>query len=203
MHLSRRIAAGALVVVGALALAGCTGGEPDAQAPTTSGRGTVSPSPSASPTPSPTATATPPASPPPPPADLARTDEVGAAAAATYFLTLYAYTMQTGDVSAWDAMSSPGCGFCSRTRDFALGVSAAGETFTGTDISVSSTFVYPLDPLLEAYPVDATFTQAAGEHRNAQGELLSTSPPDSGTFGVDVTRVSGGWKVLAVTAQDD
>ena len=35
---------------------------------------------------------------PEPPAELERTDEVGAAAAAEYFLELYPYVLQTGDV---------------------------------------------------------------------------------------------------------
>src|SRR3712207_7230828 len=53
-----------------------------------------------------------------------------------------------------------------------------------------------------AYPVDVEFSQTTSERRDAQGALINVSDPDEGILGVDLTRIDGQWKVLAVTAQD-
>jgi hypothetical protein len=186
--LARRAAPAALVA--ALLLGGCTGGDPE---PSPGPEVSESGEPTASPSASPTETQAPVAA-PEPPADLQRTDEIGAAAAAQYFLSLYSYTMQTGDVAAWDAMSLETCGFCARAREFAVSTRQAGEVFTGAEITVLSTFVHPIDTLLQAYPVDVEFTQTGALQQGADGTVIQESPPDSGVFGVDVTHVAEGWR---------
>jgi hypothetical protein len=191
-------------VVGALAMllvAGCTGPEPE---PEPAAEPTRSPAPTVRPTPIPSPTRTQPAvvAPEPPP-ELQRSDADGAAAAATYFLSLYGYTMQTGDVGPWTTMTGEPCQFCARTRGLATSIHDAGDTFAGADITPLSTFVHPYDELVGGYPVDVEYTQAASEHRNAQGELVNVSDPDGGTLGVDLIHAPDGWKVIAVTAQDE
>src|SRR5215217_5061338 len=69
----------------------------------------TSPTPTPSATRTTTATATPASAPAPPP-ELSRTDEAGAAAAATYFVSLYSYMMQTGKTDEWAGMSAEPCG---------------------------------------------------------------------------------------------
>ena len=46
------------------------------------------------------------------PAGMDEQTPEGAAAAATYFLSLYSYVYATGDLSLWQAMSTPDCEFC-------------------------------------------------------------------------------------------
>ncbi len=50
--------------------------------------------------------------PPERPAEMDRADEVGADAAAQYFLELYLYAYLTGDLTEWNAMSLEECEFC-------------------------------------------------------------------------------------------
>jgi len=137
-----------------------------------------------------------------PPADLERTDETGAAAAATYFLELYGYVMQTGDVATWDAMSWEQCEFCKSTRDVALAIASRGETFTGGDISALSSSVLPMDELLGGYPVDVSVEQGASKHHAETGELLGESTGRPGVVRVDTLPEADGWKILAVVSQE-
>jgi hypothetical protein len=198
MHLGRRIAVS--FVAAALCVSGCTSRAPEVTEPSRTATGTVRPQP-ATPTPSPTAEPATPSEPPTPPAELARTDEVGAAAAATYFLELYAYTMQTGDVTAWDALSWEQCEFCRSTRDQAVGMASRGETFTGGEIEPQSTTVMPRDDLIGGFPVDVVVQEAPSEHRASDGEVLNRSSGTPGTLRVDTLRAADGWKVLAVVAR--
>ncbi|WP_298454573.1 DUF6318 family protein [uncultured Cellulomonas sp.] len=179
-----------------LLAAGCTSQDPEPEPPPVA----QSPTPTVEP-PEPTPTVAPVVAPPPPP-ELERTDEVGAAAAAEYFLELYGYVMQTGDVAAWDALSWESCGFCSRTSGIATEIADANENFEGANITVTDTFVHPYDDLVGGYPVDVDFSQDEGTRRDASGDLIEASQADSGTIGVDVIHSDGGWKVVAVTAQD-
>ncbi|GAA2720078.1 DUF6318 family protein [Cellulomonas aerilata] len=195
MRLGRRITVA--VVVGAVTLAGCTGREPEVVETRDTGSGTVAPRPSPGPTTSPTATpATP--SPPAPPPDLARADEAGAAAAAQYFVSLYSYTMQTGDTAAWTQMSADVCGFCGRIKADAEAIAANGETYVGGDILLSEVTVLPQDELVGGFPVDASFTQAPARHTDAEGTVINETAGDSGPVRIDTLNSAGSWRVLAV-----
>jgi len=83
--------------------------------------------PTRTPTPEPTATATPTTSPTPTPTTdvtvapqrpeaMATPSADGAAAAASYFISLFPYINATGDLVEWNALSSPECTFCAGVR---------------------------------------------------------------------------------------
>ena len=130
-----------------------------------------------------------------------RTDEVGAAAAAEYFLSLYSYVMQTGDLAEWDAMSWETCNFCSSTRDRSVQIRKNAERFTGGEIETISVRVYPIDDAIGGYPVDVEFTQQPSAHVDASGTSIYSGAVDTGTFGVDVINVTSEWRILSVTDQ--
>jgi len=98
------IAAGLLVVSGCTTAADSTGGS------TSEPPATASATPTLSPTPVPTVDAT---VPPVRPEAMATPSADGAAAAASYFISLYPYINATGDLAEWNALSSPECSFCS------------------------------------------------------------------------------------------
>ncbi|WP_298454577.1 DUF6318 family protein [uncultured Cellulomonas sp.] len=141
--------------------------------------------------------------PPVAPAELERTDDVGAQAAAEYFVTLWSYTMQTGDVAAWDALSDELCQFCLWTRGLALSIRDSGDTFTGGEITPVGTYLHPFDAAAAAYPVDVDFVQAPSLQADATRAAISAGPAHYGTLGVDVARLDEGWKVLEVTSQGE
>ena len=114
--------------------------------PTVSASGAASASGSASPTP--VASATPTALPawgplpdgvaPARPAALDQPPTLdGAKAVAVYFLLLYPYAYQTGDLAAWNALSHPACAFCSDTAVHVRQQAAGGQHSTGGNVSVA------------------------------------------------------------------
>ena len=98
-----------LSMVGVLLLGGCAGSAEPGPDPTPSvtAEPTVTPAPTAS-----VASATAPVR----PAEMDRNDEVGAAAAAEYFLRLFPYVMQSGDLTEWERISTTDCQFCATVR---------------------------------------------------------------------------------------
>ena len=189
---------GAVLVGCALVLGGCGGASP---APEPLPSATAEPSAPEPPTPAPTPSASAVAR-PERPADMDRTDEVGAAAAAEYFLSLYSYVMQTGDLAEWDAMSWESCNFCSGIRDLAVEIAAKQENYQGGAIEAIDVFVFPRDEALDVYPVDVTYVQDPDARTDKEGALVNSTSGDAGKFGVDARRVVDQWKILAVSAQD-
>ena len=128
-----------VVLVGALAvaLAGCT--------PTA----TVDPTPTPTPTPAPTSTqtqtptptSTPSPTTTPKPERSAAMDTVnldGAIATAEYFLSLYPYVYNTGDLTDWKALAHPDCTFCASVVANVEKMHALGHHQDGADMAVAS-----------------------------------------------------------------
>ena len=177
-----------------LALGGCTGGgkkpEPLASAsadpPTTA---------------SPTTTripSVPTVAKPERPADMDRTDEVGAGAAATYFLSLYSYVMQTGDVTEWDAMTTDACDFCRGIRSDSNAIVTAGGHYSGGKISVTNVNVGSHDASLDAFAVETSITQQASQQTDAVGTAVTHSSDRAGNVRVELINRAEGWGILAV-----
>ncbi|MHA7134216.1 DUF6318 family protein [Oerskovia turbata] len=178
---------GALVVG---VVVGCSSPEPVVESP---------PPVVEAPSPTPTPTAVGPVK-PERPADMARTDEVGAAAAAVYFLELYPYVMATGDLAEWDAISFVDrCEFCVKVSSDVEGQKAVGGTYRGGEVSVEVTKTYPIDTLLGAYPVDVRLSQAASTITDASGTEVSATNQTAGALRVEVLHDATSWRLLEVS----
>ena len=189
---------GAVLVGCALVLGGCGGASP---APEPSPSATAEPSAPEPPTPAPTPSASAVAR-PERPADMDRTDEVGAAAAAEYFLELYPYVLATGDSVDWLAMSSDACGFCSGIGRDAADVRAREVTYAGGAIELLSLKVLKKDEAVGGYPVESIFVQEPETRRDPAGNMLSETEGDSGSIRIDTIRLDGAWQILAVVVSD-
>lgn len=123
---TRRTLVTALAV--ALLTGGCLGDE-DVARPTEAATPTaVTTSALPSPTPTPTIDV---ATHPQRPDAMAMRGPDGAAAAASYFMTLYPYVLATGDLIEWDALSADTCDFCANTRSEVQRLQAAGQRSVG------------------------------------------------------------------------
>ena len=193
----RRIV-GAVLVGGAWVLGGCGGASPDPEATPSA---TAEPSAPESLTPAPTPSA-PAIAQPERPADMDRTDEVGAAAAAEYFLILYSYVMQTGDLVEWDAMSTTACDFCAGIRGDAGKIASGGGSYAGGEIAVSDLVVGARDEAIDAFPVKSSIRQKPSQQTDAAGALVAESVGRSGEVLVEVINRPEGWGILAVVSEE-
>ncbi|MFS0703638.1 DUF6318 family protein [Cellulomonas sp. 179-A 9B4 NHS] len=128
----------ATVLVGLVA-AGCTGdATPTGPTAAETRSSTATPTPSASL----------PAQPvfPTLPADAGAPSVQGAAAFAMHAMRLYTYTRNTADVSEWQALSGPECGFCGAVEEMVGVVGASGRTLRGADVEVHSTSPTEISP---------------------------------------------------------
>ncbi|WP_279536518.1 DUF6318 family protein [Cellulomonas shaoxiangyii] len=182
-------------MLGAL-VAGCTGqGSPPA--PTSSGTAS---SDTPSPTPAPTAAPTPTADlsvPPARPDAMATPSADGAAAAASYFISLYPYAYATGDTAEWATMSGAQCAFCTRTRDGVSRVHDGDGRVTGGAIDIHEARGTELDAG-RWYSAKVIATEAPSTETDASGSRVSASEGGRYAFEVALTYASDGWTVDAV-----
>ena len=145
-------------------LAGCTNGE-GGTSTTSSAPPPTTTSPAPTPTPTPTAEA------PGRPTAMSEVSPAGAEAAARYFLSLYSYAFETGDLSEWRALSHPECIFCAGVTDSVTEQRTSGEVTVGGALVTYEATVTEVTPS-EFYGVDIAGSQEPWEYRDATGALL-------------------------------
>ncbi|MGM7424065.1 DUF6318 family protein [Cellulosimicrobium sp. CpK407] len=188
---------GVVVAVGCV-VAGCTGGGGPGPSPSVDEPVVSSPSESPAPTPGETGPVKPER-----PAAMDRDDAEGAAAAAEYFLSLYAYVLATGDTAEWDAMTwAETCTFCTSVRDRASDVRANDDSFTGAGIEVTNPNVGAYDDFVGGFPVLFDFVQSPHKRVAVDGSIVSEDQGASGRLQIDMKHLADGWLVLAVTSAE-
>ncbi|GEA90112.1 DUF6318 family protein [Cellulomonas cellasea] len=173
-----------------MSLTACTG-EPAAEPTPTR---TASASPTAEPTPTPTTT-------PEPERPTAMDDPGvdGAVAAATYFLSLYPYVYNTGDLTAWKALSHPECVFCASVSSSVDEMHALGQRQEGTEL----TLVPRESAEVEAgvwFSVRLDVAQGEWTVVGLQGEPVRSGPAQNYAFTLAVVRDSERWVIRAAEA---
>ncbi|WP_143556732.1 DUF6318 family protein [Sanguibacter antarcticus] len=179
-------------VLAYVALAGCTPDD-NAPAPTTSVAATEEPI-------SDVTTAPAEVLPPEKPTLMTSNDAIGARAAAEYFLSLYGYVFQTGDLAEWDAMCDPESEFCNGVRDAVDDHVASGNVQSGGSVAMSVDKVIPPSGALEEYEVTGRIDQESYEIVDSDGALLTSVAGDSELSTSVFLKMdeSGSWRVRAV-----
>ena len=126
----------------------------------------------------------------------------GAASAAKYFIELYGYVLQTGDLAEWDAMSFPTCRYCVDTRAYVATAHAAGETFTGSAMSTEVVRVHELDELVGGYPIDLRVTQGPTAHLDAAGATIETGGTWTEVMRFQTVFYDDSWTILDASVLD-
>ena len=167
----------AVVLVGALLVGGCTGGEPEVEESQLPLPASVTASPSASASDEPSAEASPEASgaadagEPERPAAMDKKDADGAAAAAEYFLALYDHALKTGKTDALKKMSHRACGFCDDTLQEASTIADEKQTYEGGELAGVLVRAYKRDAVTGIYPLDMDVTQAPAKITESDGTV--------------------------------
>ncbi|HWS57040.1 MAG TPA: DUF6318 family protein [Actinotalea sp.] len=171
----------------ALVLSGCaSGGDPDPS---------DSPAPSTTASPSPSPSVEPVAAPVRPP-EMDRSDEVGAVAAAEYFMELFSYAFRTGDLDSWNRVSAQDCSFCSNVRADVEAVYSTGGRFEGGEFSHGPAVVVAHDPSIGVYTASIEFSVAEFAVRDEAETTVRTIEPEAGTALLDLVFTTGGWSLL-------
>ena len=122
----------------------------------------------------------------------------GAAAAATYFVSLYPYIFATGDLSEWDALSDVDCQYCQNVRASVEDQVARGVRGEGSDITVVSADGTELAPG-DTYAADLEITQAPSFEVKSDGTRVPDG--DGGRYQLHLALWwREGWLIRAVDA---
>ena len=176
----------AIGVVAGVVLAGCSDPEPVPSPPPPT---TQAPEPTPSETPA-EITA------PERPAEMERTDETGAMAAAEYFMELFAYVMATGDLEEWDRVSGQTCTFCASVREDVERIYSSGGRVAGVDLVVGRTEKTGYEEVLGVYGVALAFSFGEGAELGADGEVAQKLGAEDGLAVLEVSPSTRGWVLI-------
>jgi hypothetical protein len=172
-------------------LSGCSFARTERSAASTRARPTATSSPTltTAPTPSPTTT--------PKPERPAAMDTVnlnGAIATAEYFLELFPYALNTGDINDWDALSHPDCQFCSGLSAEVKRQAAVLQHQEGLATSIATATGIEVDPGIW-FTVELDMTQGKSRIVDAAGAVLQEGPQQRSRVTMIVIRESNRWLV--------
>ena len=184
-----------LVLVG-----GCTAGPPVPEQTFAEYTPTSTPTPTPTVTPTPTA---PPVTAPTRPADMNRTDEVGAVAAASYFMELFSYVYRSGDLAEWDHVSAQACEFCANVRADVESVYGAGGRYVGEPIRLEAAELRGKDEQLGVYAVRMPYEVPSLAEFDGSGRLMRTVGVETGRARLEVIFAAKGWTVLGAQSDDE
>ncbi|QHT58136.1 hypothetical protein GXP71_20015 [Cellulomonas sp. H30R-01] len=135
-----------------------------------------------------------------PDAAMTSPDEVGAAAAAEYFVQLYDYSFASGNLEPWNGLASETCDFC---RDIAADVAEIGQSGNRTlnePTSIVTSRVWMIEPA-KWFGADLIVREAPSTQVDATGATVATD--DGGEFRLALALSwADGWKVDEVDVLD-
>ena len=149
-----------------------TSGPTVSAGPTTSPSPTPSASPSVAPTSGPNQDVT--VEPERPEALRGPATEENAVAVATYAMALFPYTVATGDLTAWDALSGDQCTYCASVRGIVDEIYGAGNHAVGGADDIGVGLPYSRDD--GSFVVVVDLTQYPSQTLDAKGEVVEDYP---------------------------
>jgi len=126
-------------------------------------------------------------------------DGNGAAAAALYFIELYGYVLQTGDLTEWNAMSFPDCQFCTAIHKSISSVYEGGGHIEGGSLSAEVLAVHELDEFIGGYPIDLRVTQQPSSAYSAVGTETDSTAVSTKSGRFYTVFVNGAWQIAEVS----
>jgi hypothetical protein len=125
-------------------------------------------------------------------------DEVsvnGAIATATYFLQLFPYALNTGDLTDWNSLSHPECIFCAGLSDEVRRQAGLQEHQVGLATSIAAATGVEVTPG-SFFDVDLELTQGPWQVVDSAGAVVEQSAPTKiMQVHMNVVRDSGFWLV--------
>ena len=128
---------------------------------------------------------------------MATASSEGAAAAASYFISLYPHVYATGDLTEWDALAAESCAFCSSTRDGANEVQQSGQRIEGGAITIESAEGTEIDAG-RWYSATLLATEATSVRYDGSGAVVKETPEQRHQIFVALSFADGAWVIDGV-----
>jgi len=125
----------------------------------------------------------------------------GAVAAAHYFLELYSYSMATGDLDAWRAMSADDCKMCNNVIGQVEDLVAIGHTVFSDPLESPIANGMEVVPS-ELYGADLDVTQGAWKEIDGAGNVVDSGPPSAAYMQFTIGWGPDGWIVRQVDVHE-
>lgn len=134
-------------------------------------------------------------------AEMDRDDLDGAKAAARYFIELYPYVYNTGDLDVWRAMSHPECVFCASVVENVEELHADGGYLVGGGVAFESVTGHAPVEGNEFHTVDMTLRQEDGTRYASDGSIISEATGGHLSATVVLGRSADAWVVRGVSTE--
>ena len=123
----------------------------------------------------------------------------GAEAAAVYFVKLYPWVYQSGDLDTWNAMSGSNCSFCATVAASVADSVKSGEVNRGGNITIVSSRV--AEPSSDYYTVEVHARATPTTTRDSAGSTTTSEGQDS-ILTIAVSGKAPNWTIEGVSARD-
>ena len=121
----------------------------------------------------------------------------GAKAVATYFLLLYPYAYQTGDLLAWKALSHPQCSFCAETTTNVQQQAAHGQHATGGNVDVAQVGGTEID-VGHFFEIQAVIHETQSRTVDQAGSVIDSFAAGGNSVDMVVLFENGAWSVRGI-----
>jgi len=118
----------------------------------------------------------------------------GAIAAATYFISLYPYVYNTGDLAEWEALSHPECVFCASVSTEVKEMVSSGHRLEGAGVTISASSGAEVDPG-KWFSAELIAAQAEYVEIDSSGNRLEEAPGSNLRVTFAIVREADAWRI--------
>lgn len=125
--------------------------------------------------------------------------------AAVYFLELYHYVMQTGDLEAWNrAVTGPECAFCVGTIEAADEIHSVGGAYVSEGLAVGEPRFLAFDETFRMFAIEVPFDFAGAVVLDVAGDEVRAVEPLSAYMILDIAFAADrGWLLLTGSRHEE
>ncbi|GGC02405.1 hypothetical protein GCM10010972_14170 [Cellulomonas carbonis] len=130
------------------------------------------------------------------PRAMDRTDDLGAAAAAAYFVELERYAFRTGDLTEWIRISEQACKWCWLTAANVAAIFGIGDSTVGGETAMGIPVPFEVDPDQGVYGFTFELTSEPMQRVDPEGAVVGSANAQHVLFDIVVAHTPDGWRML-------
>lgn len=137
------------------------------------------------------------------PPDMDRDDIQGATAAAVYFMEIYTYMYQTGDIGTWESASLASCNFCSASAGHVSELYGSSGRAEGGGFAVNDIVAAEPTSDYSHYRVMLIGVEEPSVELSSEGDVLQELSGATGSYNFAVLVRDGEWRIGGVSVDED